>query len=72
MYKQLWTFEDSEKLKSFTDILDKHAIEYEIQTKGSNANKKSPVDLAVDEAKYTKAKALLLKHRKRRTSSELN
>ena len=65
--KALWTFETREKLDKFLPIVDEHDIAYELSSTGS---KDTNITISVDENDYTKAKRLLLKHRKRRTSSD--
>jgi len=67
--KSLWTFENKEKLDKFLAIIQEHGLEYEVSSKG---NKSGEQTLSVAEGDYAKAKKLLLKHRKRRTSADLN
>jgi len=69
--KLLWRFESHIKFEQFTAILDSHNISYEINPNKPNAKTKDEIELSVDEKDYEKAKRLLLKHRKRRTSSDL-
>lgn len=63
----LWTFENQEKLQRFAEVLASNDIAYET---GSGKGPNSLVTLSVDEADYAKAKKLLMKHRKRRTSAD--
>lgn len=65
--KALWTFETREKLDKFLSIINEHNIPYELSSTG---NKDTNIALSVDGNDYTQAKKLLLKHRKRRTSSD--
>ena len=65
----LWTFENQEKLQRFAEVLASNDIGYEI---GSDKLPNSLVTLSVDEADYIKAKKLLMKHRKRRTSADFH
>jgi hypothetical protein len=68
--KVLWSFEDETKLRQFAAILDEHGIFYEIRAKTEKKTPSKGVSLSVYEDDYEKAKKLLLKHRKRRTSSD--
>jgi hypothetical protein len=65
----LWTFENQEKLQRFAEVLASNDIAYET---GSEKLPNSLVTLSVDEADYVKAKKLLMKHRKRRTSADFH
>lgn len=65
----LWTFENQEKLQRFAEVLASNDIAYVI---GSEKLPNSLVTLSVDEADYVKAKKLLMKHRKRRTSADFH
>lgn len=65
----LWTFENQAKLERFAEVLASNGIEYET---GSEKGPNSLVTLSVDEADYVKAKKLLMKHRKRRTSADFH
>lgn len=69
--KLLWRFESHIKFEQFTSILDDHNISYEVSPDKQNAKNRDEIELSVDEKDYEKAKRLLLKHRKRRTSSDL-
>ena len=66
----LWTFENEAKLNKFKDILKNNAIEYEIQSKNKQDSKDSGLVIAVIENDYVKAKKLLMRHRKRKTSAD--
>jgi hypothetical protein len=68
--KTLWTFETQAKLEDFVSILQNHDIAYEIAAKGNPQKPNNEVTLSVAEGDYEKAKKLLLKHRKRRTSRD--
>jgi aspartokinase len=63
----LWTFENQPKLEHFADVLKSNDIEYEV---GNQQASNSQVTISVNERDYTKAKKLLMKHRKRKTSSD--
>ena len=64
----LWTFDAQAKLERFIEVLKSNNIEYEV---GNSKNPNSLVTLSVEEDDYEKAKKLLMKHRKRRTSRDL-
>jgi hypothetical protein len=67
---QLWTFESRENLDRFAAILDEHGLAYEVQNKkGEAAKGPDGVVITVATADYAKGRRLLLRHRKRRTSS---
>ena len=66
----LWTFENEEKLNKFKDILKNNDIEYEIQSKNKQDSKDSGLVIAVIKNDYVKAKKLLMRHRKRKTSAD--
>jgi hypothetical protein len=69
----LWTFETRELLDRFAAILGEHGLAYEIQTKKAEAATGADgLVIAVADADYTKARRLLLRHRKRRTSADLH
>jgi len=63
----LWTFTEQSKLENFSEVLKSNAIEYEV---GNGKNHNSLVTLSVNEYDYEKAKKLLVRHRKRRTSGD--
>ena len=69
--KNLWTFDNQEKLELFKAILVDHEIEFEVLSQG-RPGKGGEFTVAVAEGEYAKAKRLLLKHRKRRKSSDLS
>jgi hypothetical protein len=69
--KLLWKFENNNKLEQFRSILDNHCISYEINSDKQTQKQKDSIALFVEENDYEMAKKLLLKHRKRRTSSDL-
>jgi hypothetical protein len=68
----LWTFESREKLDKFAAILESNGVVYEIQTRKQDGAAKGSdgVVIAVRQLDSDKAKKLLMKHRKRRTSSD--
>jgi hypothetical protein len=68
--RTLWTFETQVKLEEFVVILQKHDIAYEIASKDQRKKPNNEVTVSVDEKDFEKAKKLLLKHRKRRTSRD--
>jgi hypothetical protein len=68
-YTFLWTFENQEKMNKFIDVLKQHEIEYEIHSK-MEAGKASGLSVVVYEDDYEKAKKLLIRHRKRKTSAD--
>ena len=63
----LWTFDSKIKLEQFGEILKSNDIGFEV---GDLDGRKADVVISVDDADYTKAKKLLMKHRKRRTSGD--
>lgn len=65
----LWTFEHQEKAETFLQLLREKEILFEVQAKGSQGGSNNEVILYVDERDYTKAKRLLTRHRRRKTSS---
>jgi hypothetical protein len=62
----LWTFENQAKLDQFTGILKQNGMAYEVE----NGKTGGGLVISVEEADYQKAKRLLMKHRKRRTSGD--
>jgi len=70
--KVLWAFESKEKLDFFIELLIKHEIPYEVLSKDEKDPSIKGIQLAIEDENYVKAKRLLLKHRKRRTSSDQN
>jgi len=70
--KILWYFEDHTKFEEFAAILRDHSISYETEPDSKIGKAKDKITLSVEEKNYEKAKKLLLKHRKRRISSDLN
>jgi hypothetical protein len=68
---QLWTFESRESLDRFAAIMGEYGLAYEIRTKkGEIATGHDGVVIFVSEADFAKARRLLLRHRKRRTSAD--
>jgi hypothetical protein len=68
----LWTFDTRESLDRFAAVLDSNGLGYEVQTrKETVAGGADGVVIVVDEADYGAARKLLLRHRKRKTSSDL-
>ena len=63
----LWTFDAQAKLDRFAEVLKSNDIAYEV---GNPKNPNSLVTLSVNEDDYEKAKKLLMRHRKRKTSGE--
>jgi hypothetical protein len=66
----LWTFDTPAKLELFVPILEKHGIAYETSSKGKPKEPGDGIRVSVDERDFVKAKKLLLRHRKRRTSGD--
>jgi len=64
----LWTFEDQAKLDKFTAVLTNHEMAFEINAKSADRST-NLLTLSVDDSDYEKAKRLLMRHRKRKTSS---
>ena len=69
-FATLWTFDTQAKLEDFVAVLQKHEIAYEIASKGTAGKPNNEVTVSVDAREFDKAKKLLLKHRKRRTSRD--
>lgn len=67
----LWTFDSQAKLEQFVEVLKSNDIPYEIVSKRKQNAPNTGATVAVDESDFEKAKKLLMKHRKRRTSSDL-
>jgi hypothetical protein len=67
--RQLWKFERRDRLEEFLALLREHGIEHEVVSK-ANSSDTGEFTVAVDEGYYAKAKRLLLKQRKRRTSAD--
>lgn len=65
----LWTFESQPKVELFAAILQEAGITYETQSMGKNKNSANEVSISVDEREYERAKRLLMRHRKRRTTT---
>jgi hypothetical protein len=65
----LWTFESRAKFDQFAKVLKNHDIPFEIQSKLKLPNPNG-VAIAVEEDYYDDAKRVLIKYRKRRTSSD--
>ena len=61
----LWTFENPEKLKPFTVVLDDNNIPFEIQSKSGKVDPENGLIISVDEYEFKKAKKILLSYRKR-------
>jgi len=68
----LWTFETREKADAFLPVLQNNNINYETDGKKLPDSKHVGVTVLVEDKDYAKAKRLLMKHRKRRTSADLN
>ena len=65
----LWTFESQPKLELFAAILQEAGIPHETATMGKNKNSANEVTISVDERDYERAKKILMKYRKRRTTT---
>lgn len=65
----LWTFENKTKVDVFAAVLQEAGIEYETNAKGKQNAQANEVTISVDERDYERAKKLLMKYRKRKTSS---
>ena len=61
----LWTFENPEKLKPFTVVLDDNNIPFEIQSKSGKVDAENGLIIFVEEYEFKKAKKVLLSYRKR-------
>ncbi len=61
----LWTFEDQDKLKPFTEVLKENDIPFELLSKGKQATSEDGLILSVNDGDFRKAKRLLLSFRKR-------
>jgi hypothetical protein len=68
--RTLWTFDTQAKLEDFIVILQNHEVPYEIASKANPGRPNNEVTVSVNEKDFEKAKKLLLKHRKRRTSRD--
>lgn len=69
--RTLWTFINKDKLDAFLPSLVHHEIDHEVQSKNGLPYTQGEATILVDERDYEKARKLLMKHRKRRTSSDL-
>lgn len=65
----LWTFESKAKVDLFAAVLQEADIAYETNAKGKQGISGNEVTISVDERDYERAKKLLMKYRKRKTSS---
>jgi len=63
----LWTFETSEKLNHFCEILNENDIIHETGKKNAAINE---LTISVNEGDYKTAKKLLIRFRKRKTIRE--
>lgn len=61
----LWTFENPDKLKPFTVVLDDNNIQFEILSKSGKVDTENGLIVSVDEYEFKKAKKILLSYRKR-------
>jgi hypothetical protein len=66
----LWTFESQAKLEQFAVILRSHDISFEVLSKNPKKTTSGEATISVDEKDYDKAKRILVRHRKRRTSGD--
>jgi hypothetical protein len=67
--KILWTFENQVKVELFAAILQEETIIYETQALGKNKNSSNEVTISVEEKDYERAKKLLMRYRKRKTTT---
>ncbi len=67
--KALWTFDNQLKIDQFIALLDSNGIGHEVSTIKAPAGKLA-MTLSVNEKEYEKAKKLLVRHRKRRTTGD--
>jgi len=65
----LWTYENQAKTDPFIASLQEAEIPYETQSKAKQKGQSGEVTIFVDEKDYARAKKILMKHRKRRTST---
>jgi len=65
----LWTYENQAKTDPFIASLREAGIPYETQSKAKQKGQIGEVTIYVDEKDYARAKKILMRHRKRRTSS---
>lgn len=61
----LWTFENPEKLKPFTVVLNDNNITFEILSKNGKVDIEKGLIISVEEFEFKKAKKILLSYRKR-------
>ena len=61
----LWTFENPEKLKPFTTVLNDNNITFEILSKNGKVDIEKGLIISVEEFEFKKAKKILLSYRKR-------
>jgi hypothetical protein len=66
----LWSFSNEMKMNKFIDVLKQNSIEYEIQSKMYETRGNNGYSIAVLDKDFDKAKKLLIRHRKRKTSSD--
>jgi hypothetical protein len=67
--RKLWTFENRDKMDLFAAILKEADIHYENQSLGKNLSSSNEVTISVDENEYERAKKILMKYRKRKTTT---
>jgi hypothetical protein len=67
--RTLWTFENQAKVDLFVAILQEADISYETLAKGKANSPNGEVVISVAEREYEQAKKLLMKYRKRRTTT---
>lgn len=68
---ELWTFEQAQKAEAFLEILAEHGIEFERRDGPSPVKGATRVTVLVAEDDLEKAKRVLTRHRKRRTSADM-
>jgi len=61
----LWTFENPDKLKPFTEVLTDNGIPFDILSKSGKIDPEVGLIISVDDYDYKKAKKVLLNYRKR-------
>ena len=66
--QKLWTFENSDKLKPFMNVLIANDIPFETLTKDGEVDTENGLIVSVDEHVYKRAKKELLRFRKRITN----
>lgn len=65
----LWTFENRTRAEPLIASLTYADILFEAQSKGNEKAADAEVTISVDDSEYIRAKKILLKHKKRRTTT---